>query len=62
MEARTKKKEALLSLKMDIKIEKKKVPKIANLEYDRDLGNITEAKFRLQVRAILSLELEGATA
>ena len=61
MEARTEGEEAPLSLKIDIKMEKK-ATKIANLEYARDLGAITKAEFRLQVRTILGLDLEGATA
>ena len=62
MEARTEGKEALLSLKMDIEIEKKKATKIANLEHAKDLGTITDTEFKLQVRAILGLESDGATA
>ena len=61
MEARTEGKEALLSLKMDIEIEKKKAAKIAILEHAKDLGAITDAEFKLQVRAVLGLESDGAT-
>ena len=45
MADRTEGKEALLSLKMDIKMEKRKAAKIANLEHARDLGAITKAEF-----------------
>ena len=62
MEAWTEGKEALLSLKMDIEIEKKKETKIANLERAKDLGAISDAEFKLQVRVILGLECDGATA
>ena len=46
MEARTKENEALLSLKMDIKLGKPKAARIANLEHARDLGAITKAEFK----------------
>ena len=59
MEATTEGKEALLSLKMDIEMEKKKAAKIANLERAKDLGAITNSKFKLQVRSILGLDSEG---
>ena len=60
IEARTKGKGALLSVKMDIQMEKRKATRIANLEHARDLGAITEAEFKEQVRAIFSLEAQGA--
>ena len=62
MEARTEGKEALLSLKIDIEMEKKKAAKIANLEHVKDFGAITDFKFKSQVRDILSLDSEGPTA
>ena len=46
MEARIEGKEALLSVKMDIKMEKRKATKIANLKHARDLNVITEVKFK----------------
>ena len=55
MEARINGKKALLSLKMDIKMEKK-VAKIANLEHATDLGAITNTKFRLHMRTIFGLD------
>ena len=62
MEAKTKGHEALLSLKMGIKMEKKKAIKIANLDYDGNLGIITKAEFKLQVRVVLGLESKQAIA
>lgn len=62
MEARTEGKGALLSVKMDIKLEKRKAAKIANLQHARDLGAITDAEFKSQVRAVLGLGAEGATS
>jgi hypothetical protein len=55
MEARTEGKEALLSLKMDIEMEKKKAAKIANLQRAKDLGAITDAELKSEVRVILGL-------
>ena len=46
MELRTKGKGALLSIKMDIKPEKRKGARIANLKHAKSLGAITEAKFK----------------
>lgn len=60
MEARTAGKEALLSVKMDIMMEKRKSAKIANLMQARDLGVISEVEFKVQVRAVLGLGPEGA--
>ena len=60
MEARIEGMEALLSLKMDIEMEKRKVAKIAKLERAKDLGAISDAEFKSQVRAILGFELDGA--
>ena len=48
VEARTEGKRALLSMKMDIQMEKRKAARIANLEHARDLGAITEAEFKEQ--------------
>ena len=46
MEARSEGIGALLSLKMDIKMENRKAAKISNLEHARDLGAITEDEFK----------------
>ena len=46
LEARTKGKKALFSLKMDIKMEKKKAAKIANLEHAKELGAIIDVEFK----------------
>ena len=54
--------EALLSLKMNIEIEKKKTTKISNLKHAKDLGAITEEEFKSQIRAILGLGSDAATA
>lgn len=62
MEARTEGKGVLLSVKMDIQMEKRKAAKIANLEHARDLGVITEAEFKSQVQATLGLGFEAATS
>ena len=62
MEARTERKEELLFIKMDIKMEKGKAVRIANLEHTRDLVATTEAEFKSQVRAILGLGAEGTTS
>ena len=62
IEARTKEKQTLLFVKMDIKIEKQKATMIANLEHTRDLGVITEVKFKSHKRAILGLGAEEATS
>ena len=59
MEVRTEGKEALLSLKMDIEMEKKKARKIANLERAKNLGTITDVEFKSEVRAILGLHFEA---
>ena len=59
MEVRTEGKEVLLSLKMDIEMEKKKVAKIANLERVKNLGAITNVEFKSKVRAILGLHFEA---
>ena len=61
MEARIKKKQGLFSLKMDIKMEKEKIAKIANLKHGKDLGVISEAEFRSQVRVVIGLGLKGTT-
>ena len=53
-------KEALLSLKMDIEMEKKKAAKIANLERVKNLGAIIDVKFKSEVRAILGLYFEAS--
>ena len=62
MEVRSKGKGALLSLKMNIKMEKQKAAKISNLEHARDLGAITEDEFKSQVRVVFDLQGEGATS
>ena len=62
MEVWTEGKEAFLSLKMDIEMEKKKAAKIANLEHAKDLGTISDGEFKSQVRAILGLESDATTA
>ena len=62
MEARTEEKGALLSMKMDIQMEKQKAAKIANLEHARDLGAITKVEFKEQVRAILGLGAQAAVS
>ena len=61
MEAKTKGKEALPSLKMNIEIKKKKAAKIANLECVKDLGAITDFEFKSKVRSNLGLDLDGPT-
>ena len=58
MEARSERKGALLSLKMDIKMEKQNEAKISNLEHARDLGAITMDEFKSQVRNVLGLQGE----
>ena len=55
-------KRALLSLKMDIKMEKWKAAKIANLEHARDLDAITKAEFKSEVRVVLGLGGDKATS
>ena len=58
MEVRTEGKEALLSLKMDIEMEKKKAVKIENLERAKNLG-ASDIEFKSEVRAILGLQFEA---
>ena len=62
MEARKKGKRALLSIKMDVKLKKRKAARIANLEHAKDLGAIMEAKFKSQMRALLGMGGEEATS
>ena len=62
MEARTEGKGALLNVKMDIQVEKRKATRIANLERAKELGAITDDEFKAQVRAVLGLGGEGATS
>ena len=61
MEARTEGKGALLNVKMDIQVEKRKAARIANLERAKELGAITDDEFKAQVRAVLGLGGEGVT-
>ena len=61
MEARTEEKKALLSLKMDIEMEKKIGAKIVDLESVKDLGAITDSEFKSLVRNILGLDSQGPT-
>ena len=46
MEARTEGKRALLNVKMDIQVEKRKAARIANLERAKELGAITDNEFK----------------
>ena len=62
MEARIEGKGVLLSVKMDIKMEKRKAARIANLQQTRDLGAIMEAESKCQVSVVLGLGAEGATS
>ena len=62
MEARTEGKRALLNVKMDIQVEKRKAPRIANLERAKELGAITDDEFKAEVRAVLGLGGEEATS
>ena len=62
IEAKIEGKGALLVVKMDIQVKKRKAARIANLECAKDLGAIMDDEFKAQVRAILGLGGEGATS
>ena len=62
MEARTEGKGALLVVKMDIQVEKRKATRITNLKRAKELGAISEDEFKAQVRAVLGLGGDRATS
>ena len=62
MEAMIEGKGALLVVKMDIQLEKRRAARIANLKQARDLGAILEDKFKAQMRVVLSLGAKGANS